>query len=314
MTAAKGSFRLWLLLGTTTLISGLTPVAAGLATEELPPLTLALVRFGVAGVLLRLTANALRIPLRFQPGDRWLLLLLAAICVPVNQAAFLFGVRLASASHAGIAYALVPVLVFWLTLVMGTARLTARLAIATVLAFVGAAAASYTGPDVGGGDMSAVSGVATRVLLGDGLLFAAAVSWSLFIVWSQDLVKRAGAVQTLAAVFLIGAALQVPLAVADVLFFDAARFEWGSVSWRGLGGFAFITLITAYTNFLLFYLVLARYDVTRASIVTNASFLIAVLVDAAITQRPLSLWVAVGSVLLFIGIGLTRHDEDAAGP
>ncbi len=313
MSASKGSLRLWLLLAAVTVISGLTPVAAGLATKELPPLTLALVRFGVAGILLRFTARALRLPVRFQPSDRWLLLLLGAICVPINQFAFLFGVRLANASHAGIAYALVPVLVFWLTLALGTARLTARMTLATILAFLGAAAASYTSHGVTGSDVSVVSGDGARILLGDGLLFAAAVSWSLFVVWSQDLVKRAGAVQTLAAVFLIGAAMQVPLAIADVLFFDAAQFTWASLTWRGVGGFVFITLITAYTNFLLFYLVLARYDVTRASIVTNASFLIAVLVDAAITGTTLSLWVAVGSVLLFTGIVLTRRAAGAAG-
>jgi len=313
MSVAKGSVRLWSLLVAVTVFSGLTPVAAGFATEELPPLTLALVRFGIAGILLRLTASALRLSIRFQPNDRWLLVLLGAICVPVNQAAFLFGVRLANASHAGIAYALVPVLVFWLTLALGTARLSARMMLATVLAFLGAVAASYNAHGVRGGDASAVAGDVARVLLGDGLLFAAALSWSVFIILSQDLVKRAGAVQTLSAVFLIGAAMQVPLAIVDGLYLDAARFTWASVTWRGLGGFAFITLITAYTNFLLFYLVLARYDVTRASIVTNSSFLIAVLVDAAITKTTLSLWVAVGSVLLFTGIGLTRHDSDATG-
>lgn len=311
MPTPSNTLRLWSLLATVTIISGLTPVAAAFAIAELPPFTLALVRFGVAGVLLHWTARALRLPYRFAPKDRRLLMLLAAICVPVNQAAFLFGVRYANAAHAGIVYALVPVLVLWLTFVFGTARLTAKLTLATLLAFFGAAFTSSGAHGLHGNGGAAAAGEVLRLLAGDGLLLMAALSWSLFIVLSQDLVRRAGAIQTLAAVFLIGAAMQVPLGIADVLLLDASRFTFAAVTWKGIAGFGFITLITAYTNFLLFYLVIARFDVTRASIVTNASFLVAVLLDAAVTRTTLSPWVAVGSALLLIGIALSREATDS---
>src|SRR3989304_1751835 len=51
----------YLLLVATTLIAGLTPIAARMATAELPALTLAFFRFGSAGGLLVLSAPRARV-------------------------------------------------------------------------------------------------------------------------------------------------------------------------------------------------------------------------------------------------------------
>ena len=66
-------------------------------------------------------------------------------------------------------------------------------------------------------------------------------------------------------------------------------FDRAQVTWRGLFGFGFITLITAYTNYLLRYLVISRHDVTRSSIAVTASFLITVIL-ADIHLEPLPFW------------------------
>lgn len=77
-----------------------------------------------------------------------------------------------------------------------------------------------------------------------------------------------------------------------------------SVTWRGWVGLAFITLVTAYLNYLLWYLVTARYDVTRSSVVTNTHFILTVIIEAAWFHQRLSGWVAIGSAFLLLGIVL----------
>ena len=112
-------WRVYLLLLIVTLIAGVTPIAARMATHELPPLSIPLVRFGTAGVLLALTVKALRLG-RPIPRSHWPLFIgLGLLCVPVNQVGFLIGIKKANASHAGIAYALVPVLVYWISVSLG---------------------------------------------------------------------------------------------------------------------------------------------------------------------------------------------------
>ena len=136
--------RVYELLLMVTLIAGLTPMAARLATHELPPLSIPLVRFGTAGVLLAVTVKLLRLG-RPIPRVHWPLLAgLGFLCVPVNQIGFLIGIKKANASHAGIAYALVPVLVYWISILLRRSALTLRLSLASVLAFAGAAAVALS--------------------------------------------------------------------------------------------------------------------------------------------------------------------------
>jgi len=118
-------------------------------------------------------------------------------------------------------------------------------------------------------------------------------------------------VQTLTSVFLIGTLWQVPLVAADALWFDLSTFQLSSVTWRGWAGFAYITLVTAYLNYLLWYLVTARYDVTRSSVVTNTHFLITVIIEASWFHLRLNGWVAVGSALLLLGVILATSKSDA---
>lgn len=300
-------WRVYGLLAVVTLIAGITPIGARMATAELPPLTLGFVRFLTAGALLLLTARLLGLRFMFRRTDFRRLLWLAVLCVPINQIGFLVGVKLANASHAGIAYALVPVLVYWMSLLLGRAQLTARLVTSSLLAFAGAA---ITVASTGQFQQSD-AGPAADMLTGDLLLVAAAASWSAFVVYSQPMVQRCGAIQTLTIVFLLGAALHAPLVGIDECFCELRAFDPADVTWRGLFGFAFITLITAYTNYLLWYLVISRYDVTRSSIAVNASFLITVGAEAVMFHQPLSPWVAFGSAILFVGIALSRAHPDA---
>lgn len=297
----------YLLLAATTLIAGLTPIAARMATAELPPLTLAFFRFGAAGVLLVLTAKALGLRWSITPANRRLIIGLGVLCVPVNQFGFLVGIKLANASHAAIAYALVPLLVYWISLFLGRTTFTLRMGLASAVAFAGAAVVDLSTTQA----VSQPAQFGLGVFVGDLLLLLAALSWSLFAVLSQPLVKELGAVQTLTSVFLIGTLWQVPLVAADALWFDLSTFQLSGVTWRGWAGFAFITLVTAYLNYLLWYLVTARYDVTRSSVVTNTHFLITVIIEASWFHQQLSGWVAVGSALLLLGIVLATARPDA---
>ncbi len=293
--------RVYTLLLVVTLISGSTPVAASLATKELPPLTLAPVRFGIAGALLALTIWILRLPWSV-PRKEWPALLgLAALCVPINQVCYLFGLRLANASHGGIAYAMVPVMVFWVSLSLGRAVLTPRMVWATTLASLGAITVVIATETASGGTIQ----FQARFVQGDLLLLCAAASWSVFAVLSQPVVQRLGAIQALAVVFLLGSVMHLPLVALDGLYFDLRSFDLRAVSWRGWAGFAFITLITAYTNYLLWYLVVARFDVTRSAVVTNANFLVTVILEALFFAQPVSWWVAAGSAVLLAGIALS---------
>lgn len=279
----------YVLLVIITMIAGLTPIGARMATSELPVFTLAWFRFGTAGALLWLTLRARGQRLPFTRRDVPRLLLLAVLCVPINQAGFLGGVKLANASHAGLFYALGPVLVFWGSVLTKATRYSHLMLAAAALAFAGAATVALPAlviPEHG-----------RSMLAGDGLLLLAIASWSTFVVVSKPMIARHRPLPTLTGVFLLGTLLHTPL-----VFIDLHTLNLPDVTWHGATGFAFITLVTSYVNYLLIYFVLSRYDATRAMIVTNGNFIVTVLVEHFAFDEPVTSYFFVGATLITLAI------------
>jgi drug/metabolite transporter (DMT)-like permease len=281
-----------------TCIGGLTPVFGKLAVSEIPWMTLAWVRFGTAGVLLALTQRAMGGRLPLSRATITPLLGIAALCVPINQLGFLLGLRLANAGHAGVFYALNPVLIFWIGLALGRGVFRWSLCAATLLAFAGAVCVVASSGDLAAGDAK------PDLLAGDLLLLLAIVSWALFSLLSKPYVQRHGAVGTLAAVFLLGTLLHTPFMLLDV-----GQVDWAAITWRGWLGAGFITLVTSYLNYLLWYVVISRHDMTRASVVVNANFLITIAVGWAFLGETVNRLFFAGALLVLAGIALVTHEH-----
>lgn len=276
-------------------IGGLTPIAARLAVAEMPPMAVAWVRFAMAGALLWLTLRAKGMELRFERSHLGGLLLLAVLCVPINQLGFLGGIRLANASHAALFYAMTPVLVFWGSVIVRRARYSGMMLTGAALAFAGAACVLW--PSI---VLVPTDGARWQsMLVGDLLLLLAVASWAAFIVASKMFLETYGPLPTLTAVFLLGAIIHTPFGL-----WAFREFDWASVTMWGVLGFLFITCVSSYAGYLLTYAVIARHDATRAMIVVNAQFLLTVLIEWVAFKEPLTLYFAAGSVLIFAAIGL----------
>lgn len=289
------TLRLALLLLVVATIAALTPIGARMAVHEFPPLSMAWFRFGTAGALLTLTCKLTGRRLRFDRGSRFALVVAALLCVPINQIGFLGGIKLANASHAGLFYALKPVLVFWGMLIATKGRFRWAMFVATLLSFGGAAAMVLPGVLSGSTGTTAKAGM----VAGDGLLFLAVLSWSAFVVVSQPLVRKFGTLETLTTVFLLGTLAQTPLMLIDV-----GRLHLTALSGQAWAGFGFVTLVTAYVNYLLWYTVLAKHDITRAAVVVNMHFLLTVVIEHFAFDEPVPPSMLLGCGLTLAGVYL----------
>jgi len=288
-----------LLLLALVLIGGITPLAARLALHEMPALTLAWIRFGSASVPLWLTllARGTRLPWRAAPA--WLWLLMAVLLVPVNQVGFLWGIKLSSGSHAGVIYALMPVLVFWFSVAAGRRPFDRWMLLAALLAFAGAASVALPDLLAAADPRSAGSAHAMRTFGGVLLLLVAVCAWAGFVVLSEPVIQKVGALPVLTAVLSLGALLHTPL-----MLLDLKELQVESITWRGAGGLAWLTLITIYVGYLLFYIVLARFEATRALIVINAQFMVTVLCEWGwYGERPAG-WFLIGCGLILAAIAM----------
>jgi drug/metabolite transporter (DMT)-like permease len=285
------------LLITVVLLAGFTPVGARLAMSTLPPLTTGFVRFAIAGLLLLATAQLLpkRTPESRRPlerADYKRFLLAAFLCVPANQLCFLTGVKLANASHAGLFYALNPVLTFLITFAAGITAWSGRMALAALLAFVGAASLFTDG-------LTARDDAA--FITGDVLLFFAVLTWAAYSIVSVPLARKYGPVRSAALVMTIGAALDI-----WAPFVDGQQLSLDDLTPQSVGGFLYITLGTSYLNYMLWFVALSRIEINRVSIATNFAPVVAVIAAWWLLDEPITRWLIVGAALILAAITLAN--------
>lgn len=278
------------------IIGGLTPVAARFALREMPPFSTGAIRFGVAGVCLLITTLVIgrsdpRSARRIDRSDLPRFLVCALLCVPINQASFLSGVKLAGAAHAGLLYALNPVLVFVITLIIGSVKASARMATAALLAFAGAAV-------IGLDSLQAASGMS---IAGDGLLFLAVLTWATYSVLVGPLGEKYGPLRALTIIVVGGALIYSP-----ALLIDGRLLDFGALSPAAWVGFLYISLLTSFLSYLLWLFVLMRLNINRLSVAMNASPLIAVIGANQLCGEAITRWLAVGAGMILLAITLAN--------
>jgi drug/metabolite transporter (DMT)-like permease len=200
-----------------------TAAAAKFAVAELPVSVVPAMRFGLAGVCLLPWVLRRGVLLRMIREDALLLVITAALCVPINQGFFLSAARLGPTSHVGIFYATCPLVVLLLAWSMRIER-PDRARLWGVLASVAGIVVIGIGNFWSGGHGS--SAEIREIMLADLLLLGAVSSWGGYIAVSKPLVARHGAMPAVAATVLVGCLLSLPLAV------------W---TWPGLASFAAVS-------------------------------------------------------------------------
>ena len=258
---ARGYFYLALMV----LIGSTTSPLAKVAVSELPVGILPLFRFGFAGLCLLpfLTDRAAFWRLLREDAPR--LMLVAACCVPINQAFFLNAARLGPNSHVGLFYATCPLIVWVLAWSLGHERLDLR-RLWGVLASIAGVAVIGLGNLFGGGGISAAE---TRsVMLADLLLIGAVLSWGAYLTLSKPLITRYGALPVLAGTFLVGFLLEVPIALITMpgwlpMLGQASRGTWISL--------AVLSLFITPFNLALQNLSLRRLDASQVATFSNAA-------------------------------------------
>ncbi|MGH9166772.1 MAG: DMT family transporter [Acidimicrobiia bacterium] len=278
--------------GTAAVLLGASVVAVRVAVQEIPPLSLAVLRTGqgslvLVGVLLLTAPHLLRVPPRSLP----LLALLGVILFSLVTVLINAGLRLTEASRGALMLATMPMWSMWLGRVAARERLTARQAAGVVLTFLGVALALAERGLVLSGD--------GRALLGDGLMLVTAFLGALYSVLSKRALVRHSAITVTTYTMTIGTLFLVPAAWAEGLW-PAIRGLDGSllglVLFLGTGGGA--------AAFFLINWALSRLTPTQVTVYLNLNPMVATLLGALLLAERLtgvfllSLGAVIGGVFL----------------
>lgn len=277
-------------------------MAAKFALVGLPVAFVPLVRFTLGGLLVlpwALGSGRWRRML----GEDWGRLIVAAfLCVPVNQGFFLNAARLTPTSHVGLIYAACPLVVLGLAAVCGQERLTAQRLMSVLASVLGVAV-------LGLGNLSGSGPDARNVFVGDLLLIGAVISWGGYLTVVKPLVARHGSLPVLAGTFLVGAVMDLPMALLN-------SGDWHRIatadarSWWSL---LYMSVVATGIGLACQNQAMRRWDASQVAAVGNLSPVLTVVWGVLLLGEPMTPALVVGGLLTFSGIGWMAWQTTAGG-
>jgi drug/metabolite transporter (DMT)-like permease len=267
--------------------------AGKLAVEEVPPFTVAAVRFAIATVLLAVWAAARHEPLRPpSSSDLPLVLAMGATAVAGYNVLFLFGLELAPASDGAI---IVPGLAPVFTVLFGWALLRERIsrsaALGLLLAFAGlVAVVDPSGP------------VDSDRLAGAALFVAGAACWGVYSLIGRPATARFGAVTSTLYATATGTAMLIPFSLAE-----QGWEELGEAQVDGWLPIAYLAVFGTVLAFVFFYEGVRRIGSARATAFTLLIPIVGVLSSVAILDEEVGVNTVFGAVAVMAGLWLIQR-------
>jgi drug/metabolite transporter (DMT)-like permease len=273
-------------------LSAGTYIAGKRALAELPPAELAMVRFVLAaaihGVLLR------RHRVRFERRDLPGLAVLGILAVAVNQYLFLEGLARSTPGHAALLYALTPVFVFLIGWARGSERARALKVLGIAVAFGGTIVVLA--------GRGALGAAARDMLVGDLLLLAAVIAWSIYAVGGKAYAARYGGVAVGSFTLVVGTVLYAPIGLLFVHPRDFAALSPG-----GWGGLVYLVVVTSVAAWLIYYWALARAEASRVAIWSNLQPVLTAVLAWAIYGESLTAPFLAGGAMVLAGVVMTER-------
>lgn len=269
-----------------------------LALAETPPLVLAAFRAVFGAAVLTLVARVLDPGGTFDSRDRRTLAVLSFFGIVANQVLFIFGLSKTTATNATLLTAMTPILTLAVASALGGRRPERRRLLGIPVAFAGLLwLLDLRRLDFG-----------DRTMAGNALILANALSYSIFLVLSRDILARHSAVRVTAAIFRYAALPILLLALPDL-----ARFRPGSLSapaWTGIAGTVILATVVSYA--------LNAWALARTGAATTAMFIyvqpvVAITLASLVLGESPSPRTAASAALIFAGIALATWPAGRSG-
>jgi drug/metabolite transporter (DMT)-like permease len=264
------------------------------ANEQIPPVTFAFLRFGIAGATLLFALRWREGSFGWPGKDAVAIMGLGALGFGVYQIMWSVALQEIPAGDSALLIAATPVFTALLAVVSRADFLTRTKLIGSLVSFagVGIIVASGPGLTIGG------------AIVGDALTLAAAVCWSVYTAFGAPILRRHSPLQTTAWAMVGGALV---LAIPGIV--QGVGAHWSAVGLDAWGGLAFSAFIPAGLANVAVFSAIRLLGPTR---ITAYQFLvpfIAVLLGAAFLAEPVRIGQLLGGVVIILGVVVTRADR-----
>ena len=280
---------------------GSSVVAVRVAVQEVPPLSLAVLRFGQGGLLLvfLLLLVGARDLLRVRWRDLPLLILLGAVLFTVFPVTFNAGLRLIEASRGALILATIPIWSALLARVARSERLVPRQVVGIFLSLGGVGLAlAERGLGWQGGLGS---------LAGDALMLVTALCGAAYAILAQRAFVRYSALTVTTYAMVLGTLLLLPFGLVEGLVGVLPQLDLQTVALL-----VFLGVFGGALGFFLWTFALTRLTPTQVTVYINLNPLVAMVLAAALLSERLTIIFAAGFGAVVLGVLLVNWPKSRA--
>jgi drug/metabolite transporter (DMT)-like permease len=279
----------WMLLTTIVLWSLNLTVTRYILTHGFQPLAYATVRYGTAALIFVGIALVSERTLRLRRSDLGLVVL-AALCLWLNQLSFVYALEKTSASTIALILGATPIFAAVIGIAFGLERLSRKFWLAAAISFAGVGLVAAGAPGGFSGD-----------LRGNLLGIATAATWAAYSVAIAPLMERYSASRISAVVLSLGWVL-----IALVGFPQAADQDYG-LGWKVWVLLGFATVGPLVVTNILWFRSLHKIGASRATLVANLQPFVAAVFALILLSERMTLLQVVGGILIGGGILTARR-------
>ena len=267
------------------------------ANEQIPPVTFAFLRFGIAALTLLLVLRWREGTLAPPPGDALAIMALGGLGFGIYQFLWSIALQQIPAGDSALLIATTPVLTALFAVVSGADTLTRTKLLGSLVSFVGVAVIVSAGHGLTVGAQ----------LLADGMTLISATCWAIYTAFGAAVLRRHSPLRTSAWAMVGGSlVLLIPGAI------QAVGVDFGKVTIEAWAGLAFSAFIPAGIANVVVFSAIKLLGPTR---ITAYQFLVpflAVLMGAVFLAEPVRLDQLVGGLVIVAGVAIARTDRVTA--
>jgi drug/metabolite transporter (DMT)-like permease len=272
-------------------------VATKLALEEAPPLTVVSLRLAIAAVcFLPILASADRWR---RVADRRTLLALFGLSLfgaGLHYGFQTVGLTTTNASNASVYVATGPITILLLAVFFLGERLTARKLAGIAIAVVGVLL--VMGPET-------LAGFELRGnLVGDLLVLVSIVMWGCFTVFGKKTTDELGAITTTAAVTIIGSLWMAPVGWFEI---RRTGFDLMSMSATGWGAVSYLGIACNFLAVMLYFSALQQTESQKVGVYLYSIPPMTAVAASFVLSEPITFGLVLGTVLVIAGVALTER-------
>jgi drug/metabolite transporter (DMT)-like permease len=264
------------------------------ALADFQPLTFNAIRFGTSSLFLlgMLWLSERRIGVQRKDLGRFVLL--AIVGNTAYQLFFIHGIALTSATNSALILATTPIFIILFGAFLNVEKITSRILQGVVLSFAGVVMIV-----LGSGNSLTFS---DQSLLGDLLIVANPICWSIYTVLSKPMLKEYSPLKLTTVTMAIGA---VPLVLVGIP--SIGQQNWSAISVNAWLGLAFSAFFAIGLGYVVWYTGVSRIGSARTSLYDNLVTVFAVASAWILLGESMTAIQIVGAVLVFVSLYAVRR-------